>query len=166
MKKFILNLCQGYLHIYYNILYYPPKYIHYINNVNIRNLLPTNHQAYHYYDVDIRFQYDFQRINIIEWRIMNTMICMQRWLMKFAPRLWINLDQTNDWKSFLHRICWLTIEHHPLYIDKLNCYRGKTIAIPCVDKSAVANPKLHCLHFLRRMSLCDGAMHLCVASPL
>ena len=93
---------------------------------------------------------------------MNTMICMQCWLMKFAPRLWINLDQTNDWKSFLHRICWLTIEHHPLYDDKLNCYRGKTIAIPCVDKSVVANPKLHCLHFLRRLSLCDGAVHLCV----
>ena len=94
---------------------------------------------------------------------MNTMICMQRLLKKFTPRLWINLDPTNDWKIIPpSKFVWWTIEHHPLYIDKLNRYRGRTLAIPCMDINTVANPKLHCLHFLRHLSLCDGSMHLCV----
>ena len=71
---------------------------------------------------------------------------------------------SNEWleKSFLHQTCWLTIEHYPLCVDNFNRYRGNTRAIPCIDKSAIANPKLHCLHFLRHLSLCDGAMHLCI----
>ena len=50
-EKFILNLRQDYLHIYYNILYSPPMYTCYINKVNIQNRIPFNQQAYHYYDV-------------------------------------------------------------------------------------------------------------------
>ena len=53
--NFMLNLRQRYLHRYYNILYYPPKYISYINEVNIPNRMLSNHQAYNYYDVNIRF---------------------------------------------------------------------------------------------------------------
>ena len=43
------------LYIYYHILYYPPKNINYSNNVTIANQMPSDHQAYDYYDVDIRF---------------------------------------------------------------------------------------------------------------
>ena len=56
----MLDLRQGYLFIYYNIQCNPPMYICYDNKVKIPNQTPSNHQAYKYYGVVMRFTYDFK----------------------------------------------------------------------------------------------------------
>ena len=61
MKKFILNLRQVIPYKLY-IQYYPHMNINYIKNVNIWKQIPTNHQAYDFYAVDVRFSNNFQII--------------------------------------------------------------------------------------------------------
>jgi len=56
----MLDLRQGYLFIYYTIQYNPPMYICYDNKVKIPNQTLSNHQAYKYYGVVMRFTYDFK----------------------------------------------------------------------------------------------------------
>ena len=58
--KFILAFVPRFLFINYNILYYPPMYISYINKVKIPNRILSNHQAYNYYDGVKQFTYDFK----------------------------------------------------------------------------------------------------------
>ena len=58
--KFIIAFAPRFLFINYNILYYPPKYISYINKVKIPNPILSNHKAYNYYDVVMQFTYDFK----------------------------------------------------------------------------------------------------------
>ena len=74
---------------------------------------------------------------------------------------------SNDWeKSFLRRFVSRTIEktHSAL----LNLAAVVAIFQPCTTwiKESCVNPTFHFLHFPRRWSLSDGAVHLCVASLL
>ena len=96
---------------------------------------------------------------------MKSFACNVR-LENHARRLWINFALTNDWEN--HYSIELLVDYitNPLWVDKFSSCRGNTTAMYYVDKRAVANPNLHCLHLLRRLSLYDGAVNLCVASPL
>ena len=91
---------------------------------------------------------------------------MQRRLKNHAWRLWIIFALTHDWEN--HSSIELLVDYitNPLCVNKFSSCRGNTTAMHCVDKRAVANPNLHCLHLLWRLPLCDGVVHLCVASPL
>ena len=75
---------------------------------------------------------------------------------------------SNEWleKSFLHRKCWLTIEQ--THSALINLTTVMALFHPCTAwiKGLFVNPTFHSLHLPRRWLLCDGAVHLCVASML
>ena len=98
---------------------------------------------------------------------MNKIICIQRRLKNLAPRLWIIFDHTNDWEN--HSSIELLVElYNKTHSALINLAAIMAMPQPYTAwiKELFVKPTFHYLHLLRRWSLCDGAVHLYVASPL
>ena len=63
--------------------------------------------------------------------------------------------------------CWWKL-YPRTHCALINLAAIMAIPQPCIAwiKELFANPNLHYLHLLRCLSLCDGVVHLCDASPL